>query len=109
MDRKISRQRKCLEVVGSGPYSSGDLQELTLTKGTVDDIEVGGVFLGDPEIIAAFSVEGLDIRWDWEDYAIVLSPNNLASYYDYTMAERDKDTGQRQTSSSLTWTCKTEK
>lgn len=105
----IEKFRDSSSVWKCGPYLSGDLQELTLTKGTVDDIEVGGVFLGDLEIIAAFSVEGLDLRWDWEDYSIVLSPNNLARYYDFTMAARDEDTGQRQTSSSLTWTCKKEK
>ena len=92
-----------------GPYLEKNLQELMLTKGKIDGLEIGGVFLGDLEIVAAFSIEGLDMRWDWEDYAIVLSPNNLARYYDFTMAERDEDTGQRQTSSSLTWTCKKEK
>ena len=80
-----------------------------VTKGTLEDIAVGGVFLGDLEIVAAFNVEGLDLRWDWEEYPIVLSPNNLARYYDFTMAERDEHTGQRQTSLSLTWTCKKEK
>lgn len=108
---RIEKFQDNLSVWKCGPYSSlsGDLQELTLTKGTLEDVELGGVFLGDLEIVAAFSVEGLDLRWDWEDYAIVLSPNNLARYYDFTMAKRDEDTGQRQTSSSLTWTCKKEK
>ena len=92
-----------------GPYLANNMQELLLTKGTVDGIEVGGVFLDDLEIVAAFSVQGLDMRWDWDDYSIVLSPNNLARYYDFTGAKRNEDTGYRETSSSLTWTCKKEK
>ena len=92
-----------------GPYLGNNMQELLLTKGTVDGIEVGGVFLDDLEIVAVFSVQGLDMRWDWDDYSIVLSPNNLARYYDFTGAKRNEDTGYRETSSSLTWTCKKEK
>ena len=87
--KKIETFQESMSAWKCGPYLGNNLQELLLTKGTVDGIEVGGVFLDDLEIVAAFSVQGLDMRWNWDDYAIVLSPNNLARYYDFTGARLD--------------------
>ena len=109
--QQIEEFRSNLTAYKCDGYLNANMQELYLTHGCLEvGLCVGTVAIDDIERNADFSIQGLDMRWDWGgNYSIILSPNNLARYYDFTMAEGDEDTGQRQVSSSLIWTCKKEK
>jgi hypothetical protein len=74
---------------------------LTIQLGNED---YGTVTFDGNTISTMFQLKGLDRRWDWMDqeeqdyhYAIILTPDNLARYYDFS--------GEESTQSSQTWMC----
>jgi hypothetical protein len=74
---------------------------LTIQLGNED---YGTVMFDGNTIPTMFQLKGLDRRWEWivqeeQDYgyAIILTPDNLARYYDFS--------GEESTQSSQTWMC----
>ena len=37
--------------------------------------------------IAQYSRRGLDLRWDWEDYTILIKPDGTCLYYDFSTSK----------------------
>lgn len=39
--------------------------------------------------LASFYRQGLNLRWDWDEYAIVIKPDGTALYYDFRLKSTD--------------------
>lgn len=50
---------------------------------------------GDEGELTHFSREGLEYRWDWDDYTLVIQPDGTALYYDFTNVPYGESTKPR--------------